>query len=795
MDNELLIMPNGEGGTPPDPPSGEGGGSPPDGSGGNSSSSSSVSWSGATEITSGGTYENQTYSSTASEENAVLINTSESVTLNNVKAIKYGGTEAGDNQSFYGTNSAVMVKGGTSTTINGGTVETNAAGANGVFSYGGNGGQNGAAGDGTTVNISNVQITTMGNGSGGIMTTGGGNTIAQNLTINTSGQSSAPIRTDRGGGNVTVTGGSYTSNGLGSPAIYSTADIIVNDATLTSNKSEGVCIEGLNSVTLNNCTLTANNTQTNGNATFLDGVMIYQSMSGDSAEGTSTFTMNGGTLINNSGHVFHVTNTSAIINLNGVNIQNNSDNILLSVSDDGWSGASNVATLNASGQTLTGKILVGSDSTLTINLSNGATSSAIISGEITNASGDTISTSLGTVNLTLDDTSKFYLSGDTYVTSFSGDAANVITRGYNFYVNGNILDGTSTSEETLPSGLSLSSDGTLVSADSTFSGTVNLQNYPDVKIFDASNDGNNIIVIGNNQDNSIIGGSGADSLYGAGSNNILTGGAGRDQFWFTEDGSAVVTDFIAGTGDDSDVITFTNVILGENITRAGSHLNFASRDTGVTMNVQTNSDDGNGVFFYSLDGNNIYGAKIGNDSDESLTYDGSANYYRLPGEGGTLYVNEGDDVSILLDNSSDSQYFFGIQNVIANNSGDNTFTGNNKANLFVGGSGTNNMWGGLDNAADTLQGGDGTNVFWYGGHGNDVIINAKESDVVNLYNISLRLISDVQITEGNIVMTFVDNESVLTIKDTGNVTPTFQIAGSIERYNYNRSSGTWQSVE
>ena len=130
-------MPNGEGGTPPDPPSGEGGGSPPDGSGGNSSSSSSVSWSGATEITSGGTYENQTYSSTASEENAVLINTSESVTLNNVKAIKYGGTEAGDNQSFYGTNSAVMVKGGTSTTINGGTVETNGAGANGVFSYGG----------------------------------------------------------------------------------------------------------------------------------------------------------------------------------------------------------------------------------------------------------------------------------------------------------------------------------------------------------------------------------------------------------------------------------------------------------------------------------------------------------------------------------------------------------------------------------------------------------------------------------------------------------------------------------
>ena len=65
-------------------------------------------------------------------------------------------------------------------------------------------------------------------------------TKASNLYITTSGQSSAAIRTDRGGGSVTVDGGTYTSNGLGSPAIYSTADISVSNATLTSNLSEGV---------------------------------------------------------------------------------------------------------------------------------------------------------------------------------------------------------------------------------------------------------------------------------------------------------------------------------------------------------------------------------------------------------------------------------------------------------------------------------------------------------------------------------------------------------------------------
>ena len=140
---------------------------------------------------------------------------------------------------------------------------------------------NGGDGDGTTVIIEDTKITTTGDGSGGIMTTGGGVTKAKNLTINTCGRSSAPIRTDRGGSKVTVEGGSYTSNGLGSPVIYSTADVKVSDATLTSNKSEGVCIEGKNSITLNNCQMTVSNTQRNGHAQFLDAIMIYQSFSGD----------------------------------------------------------------------------------------------------------------------------------------------------------------------------------------------------------------------------------------------------------------------------------------------------------------------------------------------------------------------------------------------------------------------------------------------------------------------------------------------------------------------------------
>jgi hypothetical protein len=411
--------------------------------GGPGGSSADIDYSGAVEISSADDQSGQTYASTTADESALLISTDAEVTITDPTVTKTGDSDGGDNCNFYGLNAAVLVKDGTTTTITGGTITSGADGANGVFSYGGNGRQNGASGDGTTLIIRDTKIVTTGDGSGGIMTTGGGVTYAYDLDVTTSGRSSAAIRTDRGGGTVVVDGGTYISNGLGSPSIYSTADINVSNATLTSNLSEGVCIEGLNSITLNDCDLTANNTQCNGNATFLDTIMIYQSMSGDAASGTSHFTMTGGSLTSKNGHVFHVTNTNAVITLNGVEIVNeDADNILLSVCADGWSGGSNIATLKAIAQKLEGTILVGSDSSLTLELADGSTYVGNISGNITNAKGTTVSTEIGTVSVTLDSTSTWTLTGDTYITEFNGDASNVISNGYTLYVNGVALTGT-----------------------------------------------------------------------------------------------------------------------------------------------------------------------------------------------------------------------------------------------------------------------------------------------------------------------------------------------------------------
>ena len=443
----------GEMGTPPDKPDGNGApqGNPPDGNGGPGggpggapgSGSADIDYTGAVEISSGDSQDGQSYASSVVDESALLISTSEEVTITEPTVTKIGDSDGGDNCNFYGLNAAVLVKDGSTTTITGGTITSDASGANGVFCYGGNGGQNGTEGDGTTVIIQDTQITTTGDGSGGIMTTGGGITYAYDLDVTTSGRSSAAIRTDRGGGTVYVDGGTYTSNGLGSPAIYSTAEIHVSNAELISNLSEGVCIEGLNSIELTDCDLTANNTECNGNATFQDSIMIYQSMSGDAASGTSHFTMTGGSLTSKNGHVFHVTNTNAVITLENVEITNeDAENILISVCDDGWSGGSNTAQLNASAQSLCGAVLVGSNSTLEINLTNGSSLEGYVDGSIMNAKGKTVSTEVGTVTVTLDENSTWTLTGDSYVTEFNGSAENVYSNGYTLYVNGTALTGT-----------------------------------------------------------------------------------------------------------------------------------------------------------------------------------------------------------------------------------------------------------------------------------------------------------------------------------------------------------------
>lgn len=394
--------------------------------------SSSASYSAVKEITSDENITSGEFSSSNADENAISVSGDITATLSGITVTKTGDSNGGDNTSFYGTNSAIIAKGGANLTIKNAKITTDATGANGVFSYGGSATTNNSSADGTTVNISDSTITTSKDNSGGIMTTGGGVMNAENLTVTTAGTSSAAIRSDRGGGTVTVNKGTYKTTGKGSPAIYSTADITVKNATLIATASEGAIIEGKNSITLENVTLTDTNSSLNGQSTTYKNIFLYQSMSGDAATGKAVFIAKNSTITTNKGDSFYVTNTTAEINLeNNTIVNNDKTGNFLRIQKDSWGNSGSnggTVTLNMTNQKATGNIVVDSISKLTMNLANGSSFSGAINSD-----------NAGEVELTLDSSSSITLTGDTYVKSLTNadtTNSNIHTNGYKLYVNG-----------------------------------------------------------------------------------------------------------------------------------------------------------------------------------------------------------------------------------------------------------------------------------------------------------------------------------------------------------------------
>lgn len=377
----------------------------------------SINYSGATTFSEDGEYSGTSYESTTGAQNALLVSGGV-IDLVNATVVKSGDDNGGDESDFYGTNAAILVYNGATLNMNGGTVQTNGGHANAVFAYGTG-----------VVNISGTTIETSSNNSGGIMVAGGGTISADALTVETSGNSAAAIRSDRGGGEISVTGGTYITHGVGSPAIYSTADIEVTESTLSSTTSEGVVIEGMNSVSLDSVNMTVTNNQNNGHSETFKSIFIYQSMSGDATEGMGTFTAEDSIITTNSGDHFFVTNTTAEINLIGNKfVQNDKNGAFLRAQAGYWGNAGangGVVNLNAEDQNIIGDIVTDNISTVTLDLKHSYLKGAF--------------TGNGTVNLNLSEDSIVVLTEDSNITSLSnGDAnnLNIYANGYKLYVSG-----------------------------------------------------------------------------------------------------------------------------------------------------------------------------------------------------------------------------------------------------------------------------------------------------------------------------------------------------------------------
>ena len=308
--------------------------------GGPGSSQGVDSYDAVNAYTSDNEVDGETIASTGTDENAVNVSEGASVTLKDVTITRDSSeSTGGDNSSFYGVGAAVLATDG------------------------------------------NAYVK-------------GGPFYGWNLDVETNGESSAAIRSDRGGGKMVVDSGTYTSNGTGSPAIYSTADIAVNEATLAANGSEAICIEGLNSIHLYDSDLTGNMSDDSRNDCTWN-VILYQSMSGDSEVGNSIFEMDGGSLNAKNGGMFYTTNTESTITLDDVDITNAEDSEFFrkctrNANQRGWgtTGANGADCLfTAIDQTMEGNVIWDSISDLDFYMTGESTLTGAVVQDESNAGG------------------------------------------------------------------------------------------------------------------------------------------------------------------------------------------------------------------------------------------------------------------------------------------------------------------------------------------------------------------------------------------------------------------------
>ena len=360
---------------------------------------------------------------TESDQSVVYITTN-NITFTEPNLIKLSGESSNiENSEFYGVNAAVLVQGG-EVSITGGTITTKAKGGNAI-----------CATNKGKVTISGTKIVSTAVSSGrGLHATYGGQINAVNVDISSTGVSCANLATDRGEGVVTCSGCQLSTTGAGSPLIYSTGQITVNNTKGTATGAQTVVVEGKNTANIfDKSELYCYGT---GNRNNIDncGVMIYQSMSGDAADGTGVLNCVDSTLeilkeseIYTTAPMFFVTNTKAVINLEDCRI-NYGSNIFLDIKgttewgNEGSNGGE--VTLNLNNQEIKGDITVDGISSLSIVMKNSK-----ITGTINT------SKKAKSLSISLDSKSTITLTGNSYYTSLTNEVSsgeNIVKGEYTF---------------------------------------------------------------------------------------------------------------------------------------------------------------------------------------------------------------------------------------------------------------------------------------------------------------------------------------------------------------------------
>lgn len=321
------------------------------------------------------TRDGETISTETKDQNVGLAQNGGSLTLTDATLDKSGSDINGDNCNFYGINSILLsVNDDSVIKVADSKLTADSTGSNAIF-----------ATDGGTVYANNNTIVTSASNSRGLDATYGGTVIGNLLAISTAGDHSAALATDRGGGNISLTNSSLFTAGSGSPLLYSTGNVQVDNVKGTATGSQIAGMEGLNTILIKNSQLTSEVTGKTASDPVANGVIIYQSTSGDAEAATgesAEFEAENSTLASDiqEGSMFYLTNTTANIVLKNTTLDFDSDaaNLLTIGGNDannwgtpGKNGAD--VTFTGLDQELAGNIDVDTISSLDLYLLDGTT--------------------------------------------------------------------------------------------------------------------------------------------------------------------------------------------------------------------------------------------------------------------------------------------------------------------------------------------------------------------------------------------------------------------------------------
>ena len=354
---------------------------------------------------------------TEANKSAVLAKNGATIELSSSEIKKTGETSNGGQSNFYGLNAAVVADEKSSVSMNSVSIESDAEGANAVF----------ATGNGAKITAKNLKIATKKNSSRGLDATYGGEITAENVDISTLGAHSAAFATDRGEGVVKVLGGSAKTAGDGSPVIYSTGNISVKNLSGKATGAEIAVIEGKNSIRIEDSNL---------EGAGPNGIMLYQSFSGDADIGESSIFVKNSTLkSSSSGAFFYITNTKSKIEIESTNLSFKSGVLLRASGNSGERGwgrrGANGGNVDffSQNQALEGDIECDEISAVYLHLGNGVRFSGAIN-----------AANKGAVNLEIAKNALVSLTADSYVdviSSENGKFKNIVSNGFNLYYNKN----------------------------------------------------------------------------------------------------------------------------------------------------------------------------------------------------------------------------------------------------------------------------------------------------------------------------------------------------------------------